>query len=59
MSVMHIVGSASQLCDPEQSLNISGPPLPHVHNEKSEHIFIEGGLRRCSESAEHGSWHRG
>lgn len=35
MFVMHIVASASQLCDPGQSLNISGPLLPALHNQES------------------------
>lgn len=38
---MHIVVSSSQLCDPGQSLNISGPLLPHLHNGKSEHTFAK------------------
>lgn len=42
---MHTVGSANQLCDPGQSLNISGPLFPHWHKEKSEYIFLQGGLR--------------
>ena len=47
---MHIVVPAywkivCKLCDFEQSLNTSGPLLLHLHNGKSEHTFLQGGLR--------------
>lgn len=48
---MHIVVPAywktvCKLCDFEQSLNTPGPLLLHLHNGKSEHTFLQGGLRR-------------